>query len=62
MSDKPRLIIHRTGDAGPSVDEKPNPLRTRMQWMADLVSAIMSAEADRRPLSTAAKRPDGTTV
>ena len=47
MSDKPRLIIHRTGDAGPSVDEKPNPLRTRMQWMADLVSAIMS-ESERR--------------
>jgi hypothetical protein len=47
MSDKPRLIIHRTGDAGPSVDEEPNPLRTRMQWMADLVSAIMS-ESERR--------------
>jgi hypothetical protein len=62
MSDKPRLTIYRTGDAGPSVTEEPNPHSARMQWMADLVCAIMRAEADRGPLSTAAKPLAGTRV
>ena len=52
MSDKLRLIIDRSGDV---VDKQPTPLNARMQWMADLVCAIMSAEADRRPLSATAK-------
>jgi hypothetical protein len=60
MSDKPRLIIDRTRDDGPSVDKEPTPLNARMQWMADLVCAIMSAETDRRPLSETAKPPSGT--
>jgi hypothetical protein len=55
MSDKLRLTIYRTGDAGPSVDKEPTPLNARMQWMADLVCAIMDAKTDRRPLSATAK-------
>jgi hypothetical protein len=57
MSDKLRLIIDRSGDAG---DKQSTPLNARMQWMADLVCAIMSAETDRRPLSATAKRTSGT--
>jgi hypothetical protein len=48
MSDKISLIVGRKGDAGPSVSEDPPPLTARMQWMADLVCAILSAETDRK--------------
>jgi hypothetical protein len=60
MSDMISLITDRTTDAGPSVDKEPTPLNARLQWMADLVCAILSAEADKRPLSAAAKRVSGT--
>ncbi len=53
MSDKTSLTAGRDPDAGPSVHQEPavspNP---RLQWMADLVCAILSAERDRRPLSS----------
>ena len=50
MSDKLSLIVGSKGDAGPSVDKAPLPLplNARMQWMADLVCAILSAESDRK--------------
>ena len=34
-------------DAGPSVTS-PTPPNARMQWMADLVCAILDAETDRK--------------
>ena len=47
MSDKISATLDPTGDAGPSVKD-PTPLNARMQWMADLVCAILSADTDRK--------------
>ncbi len=60
MSEKMSLIIGGKGD-GPSAGKEPISPNARMQWMADLVCAILSAETDRRPMSSSTvKRAPGT--
>ena len=45
MSDKiVTLNDHRKGNAG-SRDEEPTPTKARLQWMADLVCAVLDAES-----------------
>jgi hypothetical protein len=61
MSDKISLTVGGKTDAGPSVDNEPISPNARMQWMADLVCAILNAETDRRPMSSSTvKRAPGT--
>jgi hypothetical protein len=48
MSEKINAIVEPKGDAGPSVDYDRMPTNARMQWMADLVCAILNAETDRK--------------
>jgi hypothetical protein len=52
VSEKTSLITGKQQEAGPSIRKQSAPTNARMQWMADLVCAILSAEADRRPLSS----------
>jgi hypothetical protein len=60
MSDK---IITRNdqmkGYAGPARDLEPTPITARLQWVADLVCAILNAETIKRSTSMM-KRPPGT--
>ena len=59
MSDKIiALNDHRKGNAG-SRDEEPTPIKARLQWMANLVYAILDAETIKRS-SSMVKRPPGT--
>ena len=59
MSDKIiTLNDQKRGNAG-SRDEEPTPTKARLQWMADLVCAILHAETIKRSSSTV-KRPPGT--
>jgi hypothetical protein len=61
MSEKTSLTTGKQQDAGPSVRKQSAPPNARMQWMADLVSAILSAETDRKSLSSSTeKRTPGT--
>ena len=59
MSDKIiTLNDQKRGNAG-SRDEEPTPTKARLQWMADLVCAILDAETIKRS-SSMVKRPPGT--
>ncbi len=59
MSDKIiTLNDHRKGNAG-SRDEELTPTKARLQWMADLVCAILDAERIKKS-SSMVKRPPGT--
>jgi len=42
-----------------SRDEEPTPIKARLQWMANLVYAILDAETIKRS-SSMVKRPPGT--
>ena len=59
MSDK--IITRNDGTkAYPgSRDEEPTPIKARLQWMANLVYAILDAETIKRS-SSMVKRPPGT--
>ena len=60
MSDKIiTLNDHAKGHAGRSRDQEPIPINARLQWVADLVCAILDAENIKRSSSTAT-RPPGT--
>jgi hypothetical protein len=48
MSEKIEAFVGPKGDAGPSVDYDRMSPNARMQWMADLVCAILDAETDRK--------------
>jgi hypothetical protein len=56
MSDK--INDNKKGNAG-SRDEEPTPTKARLQWMADLVCAILDAENIKKS-SPMMKRPRGT--
>ena len=60
MSDKViTLNDHTKGHAGRSRDQEPIPINTRLQWVANLVCAILDAENIKRSSSTV-NRPPGT--
>jgi hypothetical protein len=56
MSEKTSLTTGKQQDAGLSVGKQSAPPNSRMQWMADLVSAILNAETDRKSLSSSTKK------
>ena len=58
MSDKIiTLNDHTKGHAGRSRDQEPIPINARLQWVADLVCAILNAERVKRPSAVVVKRP-----
>jgi hypothetical protein len=60
MSDKIiTLNDHRKGHAERSRDQESTPINARLQWVADLVCAILDAENIKRSSSTV-NRPPGT--
>jgi hypothetical protein len=58
MSENINASVEPKGDAGPSVNHDRMPPNARMQWMADLVCAILDAETDRK--ATVIGSRDGT--
>jgi hypothetical protein len=58
MSDKIiTLNDHTKGHAGRSRDQEPIPINARLQWVADLVCAILDAENIKRSSSTVNRLP-----
>ena len=51
MSDKISSLNEPKGAARGSKEQKPTPITPRMQWMADLVCAILDAQNAQRPSS-----------
>ena len=59
MSDKITTLNDPKGQAGRGSDQEPTPINARLQWVADLVCAILNAENAKRA-SSIVKRPPGT--
>jgi hypothetical protein len=59
MSDKITTLNDPKAQAGRRNDQEPTPINARLQWMADLVCAILNAENIKRS-SSMMKRPPGT--
>ena len=58
MSDKViTLNDHTNGHAGRSRDQEPIPINARLQWVADLVCAILDAENIKRSSSSVNRQP-----
>jgi hypothetical protein len=57
MSDKITTLNDPKGHAGRGSDQEPTPINARLQWVADLVCAILNAE---KQSSSMVKRPPGT--
>ncbi|TMJ92326.1 MAG: hypothetical protein E6G77_25565 [Alphaproteobacteria bacterium] len=58
MSDKITTLNDPKGQAGRGSDQEPTPSNARLQWVADLVCAILNAENIKRS-SSMVKRPPG---
>ncbi len=59
MSDKITTLNEPKGYTGHSKDQEPIPINARLQWVADLVCAILNAENIKRS-SSMSKKPPGT--
>ena len=59
MSDKITTLNDPKGHAERGSDQGPTPSNARLQWVADLVCAILNAENIKRP-SSMVKRSPGT--
>ena len=59
MSDKITTLNDPKGHAGSSSDQEPTLINAKLQWVADLVCAILNAENIKRS-SSMLKRPPGT--
>ena len=59
MSDKITTLNDPKGHAGHGSDQEPTPINARLQWVADLVCAILNPENIKRS-SSMVKRPPGT--
>jgi hypothetical protein len=59
MSDKITTLNDPKGHAGHGGDQEPTPINARLQWVADLVCAILNAENAKRA-SSMVKRSPGT--
>ena len=57
MSEKITTLNDPKGQAGRGSDQEPTPINARLQWVADLVCAILNAE---KQSSSMVKRPPGT--
>jgi len=62
MSDKFTTLNYPNGQAGRGSDQEPTPITARLQWMADLVCAILNAEKIKKikRSSSMVERPPGT--
>ena len=60
MSDKITTINDPKGHAGRGSDQELTPIPARLQWVADLVCAILNAENINNRSSSMVKRPPGT--
>jgi hypothetical protein len=58
MSDKITTLNDPKGHAGGGSDQETTPVTARLQWVADLVCAIMNAESIKSS-SSMVKRPPG---
>jgi hypothetical protein len=58
MSEKITTLNDPKGQAGRGSDQEPTPINARLQWVADLVCAILNAENIKR--SSMQKRLPGT--
>ena len=58
MSDKITGLNDSKGHAERGSDQEPTPINARLQWVADLVCAILNAEDIKRSWSMV-KRPPG---
>jgi hypothetical protein len=59
MSDKITTLNDPKGQAGRGSDQEPTPINARLQWVADLVCAILNPENIKRS-SSMVKSPPGT--
>jgi hypothetical protein len=59
MSEKIATLNDPKAQAGRGNDQELTPINARLQWMADLVCAILNAENIKRS-SSMMKRPPGT--
>jgi len=59
MSDKIATLNEPKGHTGPDKDQEPTQINARLQWVADLVCAILNAESIKRA-SSMPKRPPRT--
>ena len=59
MSDKITTLNEPKGHTGHGKDQEPTPINARLQWVADLVCAILNAQNIERS-SSMPKRPPGT--
>jgi hypothetical protein len=57
MSDKITTLNDSKGQAERGSDQKPTPINARLQWVADLVCAILNAEKIKRSSSSVEKPP-----
>jgi hypothetical protein len=57
MSDKITGLNDSKGHAERGSDQEPTPINARLQWMADLVCAILNAENVKRSSSSVKKPP-----
>ena len=56
MSDEITTVSDPKGHAGYGRDQEPTPINARLQWVADLVCAILNAENVKRSSSRAHPR------
>ena len=57
MSDKITTLNDPKGHAGHGSDQEPIPINARLQWVADLVCAILNAENTKRSSSMVERPP-----
>ena len=58
MSNKITTLNDPKGYAGRGSDQEPTPITARLQWVADLVCAILNAESIKRSSSMVKRPPD----
>jgi hypothetical protein len=57
MSDKIMTLNKSKGHAARGSDQEPTPINARLQWLADLVCAILNADNVKRSSSSVKKPP-----
>jgi hypothetical protein len=60
MSDEITTLNYPKGHNGPGSDQGPTPINARLQWVADLVCALLNAENINNRSPSMVKRPPGT--
>jgi hypothetical protein len=57
MSDKITTLSASKGHTGRGSDQEPTPINARLQWVANLVCAILNAEKIKRSSASVEKPP-----